>query len=236
MSTRSSSSTPHDLLQTPRSRAGRPARDGCTSACMAGSKRSRSLSWIARHSVRLRAHTPAGSKRCSTASTDFDLGDRDAELIGDVWKVAREIARFVHQIDQVLADHAAHRIGDGERELLGQVIGERRLRRHVGFEVEIAVAPACSGSRPFRIGGGLGGCCVRCDSRPAVVRENVFQVGVEPLLDCGPADLEILSEPLVRPRLAIRFRRRARARVAGASPSPSFARSSKGLRSSSPST
>ena len=68
MSARSSSSTPQSRRSAARSRFASSSRLA-TSACIAGSKRSRSLSWIARHSARLRAQMPAGSKVCSIAST-----------------------------------------------------------------------------------------------------------------------------------------------------------------------
>ena len=114
MSARSSSPTPQIFRSAARSRLANRSRCA-TSACMAGSKRSRSLSWIARHSVRLRAHTPGGSNPCRMASTASTSATRRAELFGDRRQIAGEIAGLVDEIDEVLADHAPHRIGDRER-------------------------------------------------------------------------------------------------------------------------
>ena len=48
----------------------------------------------------------------------FDFGDAGAEPFRGRREIAGQIAGFVDQIDQVLPDHAPHRIGDGERQLL----------------------------------------------------------------------------------------------------------------------
>ena len=188
--------------------------------------------------MRLRAHTPGGSKLLQQAQHRLDLGQRRAELLGDRRKVAGEIAGLVDQIDQVLADHAPHRIGDRERELLGQMIGERRLGRDEGFEIVVAVlAPAAADAGPFRIGRRLLGGGARRRGR-GIVGKDVVEVGVEPVLDRGPAGLQILADPVAAAAVAVAVGRRAQRapRRLRPAPSPSPARSSRGFFSSSPST
>jgi hypothetical protein len=53
-----------------------------------------------------------------------------------------------------LADQASHRIGDGERKLLTQPVGERGFGGNERFEIIISVlATARAGAGPFRISG-----------------------------------------------------------------------------------
>ena len=54
----------------------------------------------------------------------------------------REIAGLVDQIDEIVADHAPRRIGDGERKLLAQPVRQRRLGGDEGFEIVVAVVAA----------------------------------------------------------------------------------------------
>ena len=68
----------------------------------------------------------------------FDFRQRRAELLRHGRKIAGEIAGLVDQIDEVLADHAPHRIADREHELLGEMIGERDLGGDEGFEIVVA--------------------------------------------------------------------------------------------------
>ena len=115
---------------------------------MAGSKRSRSLSWM-REAFGEIARADAGRiEALQDGEHRLDLGERRAELLGDRRQVAGEIAGLVDQIDQILADHAARRIGDRERELLGEMIGERRLGRDEGFEIVVAVVAAAGAGAP----------------------------------------------------------------------------------------
>ena len=82
----------------------------------------------------------------------LDIGERRAELLGDLREIAGEVAGLVDHIDEILPDHAPRRIGDRERELLGEMIGERRLDRDEGFEIVVVVlAPARACARPFAI-------------------------------------------------------------------------------------
>ena len=83
----------------------------------------------------------------------LDVAARRAELVGDRVEIAGEIAGLVHHIDQVLPDHAAGRIGNRQRHLLGEMIGQRDLGRDEGFQIIVAVlAAAGADARPFRIG------------------------------------------------------------------------------------
>ena len=112
----------------------------------------------------------------------LDLGDRRAEPVGNGGKIGGEIAGFIDRIDQVAADHAPRRIGDGERKLLAQMIGQRRLGGDEGLEIVVAVlAAAGADARPFRIGGGL--VLRRTDRRFGGIRENVLDAGIETVLD-----------------------------------------------------
>ena len=72
----------------------------------------------------------------------FRLGGRRAELVGDLRQIAGEIAGLVDQVDDVLPDHPADRIGDRKRKLFGEMAGERGLRRDEGFEIVVAVVAA----------------------------------------------------------------------------------------------
>ena len=117
------------------------SRSRCsTSACIAGSKRSRSLSWMREAFGQVARADAGGSKRLQDRQHRLDLGAaaRRASRRRSSRSPA-EIAGLVHHIDQILADHAAHRIGDRQRHLLGEMIGERRLGRDERFEIVVAV-------------------------------------------------------------------------------------------------
>ncbi len=82
----------------------------------------------------------------------LDLGQRGAELFRRRGDIAGEITELVDQIDQILRDHAPHRIGNGQRHLLAQPIRQRGLGGHESFGIVIAVvAAARAGAGPFRI-------------------------------------------------------------------------------------
>src|SRR5262249_62266885 len=86
--------------------------------------------------------------------------------------VADNVPGLVDQVDDVLPDHAAGRIGDRERKLLGQMVCERRFDRYEGLEIVIAVlAPAGADTRPLgsaRQGFGVGALTIGIVSRPTV--------------------------------------------------------------------
>ena len=83
----------------------------------------------------MRAQTPGGSKRLQNRQHRFDVAARRAELLGDRVEIAGEVAGLVDHIDEIAADHALGRIGDRQRHLFGQMIGERGLRGDEGFEI-----------------------------------------------------------------------------------------------------
>ena len=86
------------------------------------------------------------------ASTALDLGSRRAQLLADRRKIAAEVTRLIDEIDEILPDHAPRRIGDRECQLLREMVDQRGLDRHEGFEVIVAVvAAAGAGGRPVRI-------------------------------------------------------------------------------------
>ena len=202
---------------------------------MAGSKRSRSLSWMARHSVRLRAHTPGRIEALQDRQHGLDLGGaaRRASRATDR-KIAAEVAGLVDEIDQILPDHAPHRIGDRKRELLGEMIGKRCLGRDEGFEIVVAVVAAAGcrrrpipNSRPVprrssassrhRLAGGTSSRSAAGRSRGGTIAAGLRPVGAGP------------SRGGRRWLRAARAGCRAPRRLLPA-------RSSSGLRSSSPST
>ncbi len=127
------------------------------------------------------------------AEHGFDLGDGCAQLLGDGGEVAAQVAGLVHHVDQIAADHARDRRGDGERQLLGQMIGQRHLGRDEGFQI-VVVACGCAGAGPFRVGRRrrLG----RSLLVGAVVGEDVFQFGAEALLHGAAAGLQLLAVPV----------------------------------------
>ena len=52
----------------------------------------------------------------------LDVRLRGAEPLGGLAQIRRQIAGLVDQIDQILADHALRRRGEGHRQLLGEMI------------------------------------------------------------------------------------------------------------------
>jgi hypothetical protein len=99
-------------------------------------------------------------------------------------EIAGKIAGLVDEIDQVLPDHAPCWVGDRERQLLGEVIGERGLGRDEGFEIVLAVSTAGAGAGPFGIAGR--GLAVRARARRiGVGGRNVFEIGDRALAHGG---------------------------------------------------
>ena len=113
--------------------------------------------------MRLRAHTPGGSKPCRIASTASTSASGAPSFSATGARSPVQVAGLVDQVDEILPDHAARGIGDRQRELLGEMIGERRLGRDEGFEIVVAVlAAGGAGAGPFGIarrhlGGGARG-------------------------------------------------------------------------------
>ena len=84
----------------------------------------------------------------------FDLGDAGAELFRGRRQIAGQISGLVDEIDQILPDHAPHRIGNRQGELLAEPVGQRGLGGNERFEIIVfAVAAARADAGPFRIAG-----------------------------------------------------------------------------------
>ena len=120
----------------------------------------------------------------------LDFGRRRAELVGHRREIAGEVAGLVDHVDQVLPDHPPDRIDDRQRQLPGQMIGERRRGRHEGLQIVIAVlAAAAADTGPVRRGRGR----IRTGPRAGLARivgKFVFEIGAEPLLDRAAAGLQ----------------------------------------------
>ena len=121
-----------------------------------------------------------------------DVFLRSPKPLGGLAQIRRQIARVVHQIDQILPDHALRRRGERHRQLLGEMAAERDLGGHEGFEiVRVVIGGAAA---PFGVGGRCG---VLRGPRRGLGRlfgKNVVEAGVEGLLDLGAA-AEIVVHP-----------------------------------------
>ncbi|MEY9250235.1 hypothetical protein ABH990_001233 [Bradyrhizobium ottawaense] len=140
----------------------------------------------------MRAQTPGGSKFLQHGKNALDVGLRRAKALGGLAEVARQIAGLVDEVDQILADHALGRCGEGHRELLGQMVAECGFRGDEGFEIVVLVAGGTAA--PFRIGGRR---CILGVARCGLGRllgEDVVQARIQGLLDLG-AGAEILAHP-----------------------------------------
>ena len=155
--------------------------------------------------MRLRAHTPGGSNACTIASTASTSASGAPSFSATADEIAGEVAGLVDHVDQELPDHPPDRIGDRQRKLLGEMIGQRRLGRHEGFQIVVAVlAPAIADAGPFRRTHRLVG--ARALRRLAgVVGKFVFEIGAEPLFDGAAAGLQAFVDPVGR---AVRLGRR----------------------------
>ncbi len=113
-------------------------------------------------------------------------------------EIRRQITRLVDEVDQVLADHALRRIGEGHRQLFGEMAAERNLGGDKGFEVVSlvvggAAAPFGVGGRRRILRGPRGGF-------RRLLGKHVVEAGVERLLDLGAA-AEVAIQPLFLGRL-----------------------------------
>ncbi len=125
---------------------------------------------------------------------ELDVASLRAKFVGNGIEIAGEIAGLVDHIDQVLADHAAGRIGDRQRQLFGKMIGKGDLGRGVGFEVVIVVLATRTDAGPFRISrrwhlGGRG-------FFTTVIWKHVLQFGSKALLHGAAAGLEVVTDPV----------------------------------------
>ncbi|MGY4317063.1 hypothetical protein ACVWW1_006390 [Bradyrhizobium sp. JR3.5] len=119
---------------------------------------------------------------------------RRTEPLGGLAEIGRQVAGVVDQVDQILPDHALRRRRECHGELFGEVIGERQLGGHEGFEIVFVVAGGAT--TPFGI-----------DRRRRVLRgarggfgrlfgEHVVEPGIERLLDLG-AGAEVAVQPFL---------------------------------------
>ncbi len=194
MSARSSSSTPHSRRNAARSRLA--SRSRCShqrphrriEAVAVPELDGETFGEIARaHAGRI--------ERLQDGEHGLDVGARRAELVGDGVEIAGEVAGLVHHIDQVLPDHAAGRIGNRQRHLLGEMRGQRDLGGDESFQI-IGAVLAAAGARagPFRIGRRRH--FRRRALLAAIVRKYVFKLGAEPLFHRGAAGLHVLVVPI----------------------------------------
>ena len=131
----------------------------------------------ARHSARSRAKSPAGSKLRQPASTRSTSSTADAQPQGGLGRVDGQIAGLVEAVGQVAAIGPVGRVGEGEGDLLFDMVAQRDGRRRELVEVERLGrgAAAVAGCRlPLRRQ-------VRPDPlrRAGVVGEHVFEPGIE---------------------------------------------------------
>src|SRR5262249_61535691 len=119
------------------------------------------------------ARTDAGRvKALEDREHRLDLGRRRRKLLSNLGEVADDVSSLVHQVDDVLPDHAAGRIGDRKRKLLGQMVCKRHFDRYEGLEIVVAaLAPAGADTRPLgaaRQGFGIGARTIGIISRPTL--------------------------------------------------------------------
>ena len=133
-------------------------------------------------------------ERLQNRKHQFDVTPLRAKFFGNRVEIAGEIAGLVDHIDQVLADHAAGRIGDRQRQLLGKMVSKGDLRRGISFQVVIVVLTTRTDARPFRISRrrhlGWRGFFT------AIVGKYVFEFGPKPLLHGAAAGLKIVTDPI----------------------------------------
>ena len=143
---------------------------------------------------------PGGSKVCSVASTTSTSPCGGAEPLGDLAEIGRQIAGFVDQIDQILPDHALRRRGEGDRQLLGEMIAERDFGGDEGFEIVVLVAGGAAA--PFGVGGRRGILRGARGGFRGLLGEDVVEPGVERLFDLG-AGAEVAVHPFFLARLEL---------------------------------
>ena len=177
-------------------------------------------------------------ERLDQGQRGFGDRERRAEPRGDLADVGAEIAGLVDLADDRLADQTDRRVGGGDAELVGEMVGERLLAGDEGFEIVVVGADR----RPRRrrrpgFGAAVDG-AVSFGGPAVVVLVDIAEVGVELGLD-RLAAFKARLQPFRCRRCRSRLARRRRLRLgSGASPgssSPSE-RSRSGFRSSSAST
>ena len=126
----------------------------------------------------------------------LDIGDRSAEFLSDLRQIAGQVAGLVHEIDEILADHAARGIGHRKRQLFCEMVGERAFGRNESFEIVIAlVAAGGCAAAPFGIAersigrGLLAGSIV-------IIRRTVALAGVAAILGGGGGGIDRPFRPV----------------------------------------
>ena len=195
MSLRSSSSTPQTRRSSGKSRLASAGRFSIK-ACIAGSKRSRSLSWRARHSASVRANTPVGSRVCMRIST---LSTISAPAPSRSAISAIEPAKYPassRRVDQRRADQPLGRIGEEDRGLALEMVAKRQGFGDVGLEVRrFAGVGADADPRPRVRSQAVGR--RGFDRRRGAVRiEGVVDLGAEIGGEAGRVRLQRLSRPV----------------------------------------
>ena len=130
----------------------------------------------------------------------FDVLGRRAEPLGGLAQIRRQVTRLVHQIDQILPDHALRGSGESHRQLLGEMAAERDLGGHEGFKIVAVVIRRAAA--PFGIGGRRGVLRGARGGFGRLLGKHVVEAGVQRLLDLGAA-AEIAVQPLFLDRLEI---------------------------------
>ncbi len=122
----------------------------------------------------------------------LDIRLRRAEPFGGLPEINRHVAGIVDEVDQVLADHALHRRGKGNGELLGEMAAERHFGGDKGFQIVVFVVGGAAA--PFGIGGRRGVLRHARGGLGGLFGEDVVERGIERLLDFG-AGAEIPVQP-----------------------------------------
>ena len=115
----------------------------------------------------------------------FDVLLRRPQPFGGLSQVRRQVTRLVDEVDQVLADHALRGIGEGHRQLFGEVAAERHLGGDEGFEVVGLIVGGAAA--PFGVGGRRGVLRVARGRLGRLLGEDVVERGIQGLLDLGAA-------------------------------------------------
>lgn len=152
-----------------------------TRVCIAGSNRSRSRSWIDRHSATSRAATPRRIEALDDAQDILDARDGDAEPLGDVGNGLAEIAGIVDGIDQMPTDQPLDGVVNGEIELGAQVIVQGCLGCEAALE---PVRPLLEGPAGAAIGAAddrqaVGPAALEPGHRRLLALEDVVEAGAE---------------------------------------------------------
>ena len=126
-----------------------------------------------------------------------DLVDRllrRSEPLRGLAEIGRQVAGIVDQVDQVLPDHALRRRREGHRELFGEMVGERQLGGHEGFEIVFVVAGGAAA--PFGVDRRRRVLCGARGGLRRLLGEHVLKAGIERLRDLG-AGAEVAIQPFL---------------------------------------